>query len=102
MSELKTETMQEFCSRKSVTNIGKVAMSKEGRPFVTFLGDFEGGAECIWFSIAQSERVEEGQKASEIGIKDLVIAHTENEAGEPRLKISGNSGKYESVEDLLA
>lgn len=101
--ETKFESVASFCKANGVTAIGPVRINVNGYPFVTMLsGAFEGGAQNMYFSKAQAANVKLDQEPSELGLKDLSIAHASNDAGELRLKItSKGESNYTDIENLF-
>jgi hypothetical protein len=105
MSDEKTkfQSVASWCQEMGVKAISEVRENSNNYPFVTMISDkFEGGAQNIYFSKAQSAKVALGQPSADLGLKDLSIAHTSNADGELRLKItSKGESSYTDIEDLF-
>lgn len=99
-SPITSVAFADFKKANNIVSVSKTVQRSKGNGlFVTFLsselhteGPLKGKAKAIpmWFArtVAEAGLVSEGQSTAELGIGDMLIVNTVNEAGEPRQKLA--------------
>lgn len=97
--QLTSVAFADFKKANGITSVSPIVRKSENGLFVTFLtdkiqteGKHKGKATPlnVWFarSVVDAGLVSAGQATADLGIKDMIICDTHNEAGELRQKLA--------------
>jgi hypothetical protein len=96
-------TFKEYCTEKGAIGINPVIRTNlNGYPFLTVLlpGEKKNEGDNIYFSKSAAADLTEGEVLSVEKLRTLFVAHSTNEKGEPRLKLTWNRGEYIDINDI--
>jgi hypothetical protein len=100
METLKTVSFADYKKANNIVSVSKAVRKSQNGLFVTFLTsekDAEGKPIALntWFSrkAVEAGLVSEGQAVADLGLGEMIVCETKNEAGEIRQKLAfaGNS-----------